>query len=533
MRNRHLPHAVILFTLFGTASAQEKETYTTNSICLKNRCINPVFPGLEDLHRLSEGVWYCSTLRKTAPSMGFCRGAINYDPAVPAPETPGEQSIATLVKKQDSAASTMFFYHLAGLGLEPWDYQKPGESNNPCVESIWRMACYTYFPRAQGSCEEGAVSEYLRPCQSSCQNYVRSCSVECCDESVQCVFEHTKALTPTTFVTTSGYVPHDGPSTLCTGTARRSASSRLLGAVLLGLHGLRGLCGPQGRHGSGPRATGEAPAAPRLGALRCGLRGVAALVSLLAALALQGWDVDVPQHTVGNWRGETDYLLNFEFVPPGAPADEATLNSCALDYLSQTLQCSGRGVCKKWDEDDAANPSRFCDCDRDWADPECRTRRKSQWVAYLLSLFLGFFGADHFYMGFVYSGSLKLFTLGGFGFWWVIDIIRIGSAPVYTSTFRLATDLPHWVFVLATVSFSLTVGFVLAMVTVMQHSARRRRDGLLLQAEDDMRLRVKQLHQRDVSIGALPASEKIPMRMGQTGPYGPGMVQPFYGSTNG
>ena len=39
--------------------------------------------------------------------------------------------------------------------------------------------------------------------------------------------------------------------------------------------------------------------------------------------------------------------------------------------------------------------------------------------------------------------------LGGCGIWWVLDIIRIGSAPVYAHEYRLAADLPHWAFVRA------------------------------------------------------------------------------------
>merc|ERR1711871_1532268 len=120
-----------------------------------------------------------------------------------------------------SAAMTTFFYHMAGLGYEGWDYTKPGESDDECARSIWRMVCYTYFPRAQVGCEENAPTPYLRPCQSSCQNYINMCGVECCDESVQCVFAHTKALSATEKITTSGYIPHDGPSSLCTGAARR------------------------------------------------------------------------------------------------------------------------------------------------------------------------------------------------------------------------------------------------------------------------------------------------------------------------
>ena len=51
------------------------------------------------------------------------------------------------------------------------------------------------------------------------------------------------------------------------------------------------------------------------------------------------------------------------------------------------------------------------------------TPRRSFVVAWLLSLFLGFFGADRFYLGKVGTGLVKLVTLGGLGLWWLVDLV--------------------------------------------------------------------------------------------------------------
>jgi len=46
-------------------------------------------------------------------------------------------------------------------------------------------------------------------------------------------------------------------------------------------------------------------------------------------------------------------------------------------------------------------------------------------VCLILSIFVGQFGIDRFYLGKIGTGVLKLITFGGFGIWWLIDMILI------------------------------------------------------------------------------------------------------------
>lgn len=52
---------------------------------------------------------------------------------------------------------------------------------------------------------------------------------------------------------------------------------------------------------------------------------------------------------------------------------------------------------------------------------------KDYLTALLLSILVGSLGVDRFYMGYIGLGILKLFTMGGCGIWWLIDLILIAT----------------------------------------------------------------------------------------------------------
>jgi TM2 domain-containing membrane protein YozV len=58
--------------------------------------------------------------------------------------------------------------------------------------------------------------------------------------------------------------------------------------------------------------------------------------------------------------------------------------------------------------------------------------KEVNWVLVLImSVVFGQLGVDRFIMGKVGTGILKLITFGGFGIWWLIDVILIATKHPY------------------------------------------------------------------------------------------------------
>ena len=62
---------------------------------------------------------------------------------------------------------------------------------------------------------------------------------------------------------------------------------------------------------------------------------------------------------------------------------------------------------------------------------------RDQSTAFFLSVFLGLFGIDRFYLGQPLLGILKLLSGGGCGIWWLIDYFLIGCGAVRDSDRKL------------------------------------------------------------------------------------------------
>jgi TM2 domain-containing membrane protein YozV len=60
--------------------------------------------------------------------------------------------------------------------------------------------------------------------------------------------------------------------------------------------------------------------------------------------------------------------------------------------------------------------------------------------AFLLCFFFGVFGVHRFYAGKIGTGILELVTIGGFGIWWLVDLILILTGSLKDGDGRRITE---------------------------------------------------------------------------------------------
>jgi len=502
------------FMLLGVSQADilgfVAKQYSTNAICRQSNCINPIFPGMEDLRRLEATELQCQTAHDAKQHMQFCKNAVYYDVALPSPTTSSNTTtLQSVVLLQDNAASTMYYYHLAGMNVEGWENRHPDQTSDACTKAIWKMVCHTYFPRAEAGCKQSEPTKHLRPCKNVCGSYLQSCNVECCDESVQCVFSKKAALIDGSETTESGYHDELGPSASCTGAASRKSYPSVAVLSIASLALLQfffpGCCSART---AAANAAGRAPSA--------GLKKYFAyLVLFFVCTSLQGCVFgQLFSHPVPTWEQIPNYWTKFQYIPEGAPVSKKIYNSCEM-ALPLREQCSGNGECEAWRPNlkaaSAGKEMLFCKCYRDWADPECRTTRKSQLTAFSLSVFFGFFGADQYYLGHYITGCIKVATLSGAlagwymrgwwvltllsyvcGMWWVFDIVRIGSSPVYAAEYRVAYDLPHWLYVSFTLTFFTLLGYIFFGVLTRATRFEKAKNRFLMHEEEQHQALIKE-----------------------------------------
>ncbi|GMT28653.1 hypothetical protein PFISCL1PPCAC_19950, partial [Pristionchus fissidentatus] len=97
--------------------------------------------------------------------------------------------------------------------------------------------------------------------------------------------------------------------------------------------------------------------------------------------------------------------------------------TCAINE-----NCTGTST-TKWNAVECiVNPHTFClGSRRFWKNMRCNISRGYSWSRTLfLSITLGGFGLDRFYLGLWKSAIGKLFSFGGLGVWTMVDVILVG-----------------------------------------------------------------------------------------------------------
>ena len=73
-------------------------------------------------------------------------------------------------------------------------------------------------------------------------------------------------------------------------------------------------------------------------------------------------------------------------------------------------------------------------------DDELFASPRSRTTALILGALLGFVGAHRFYVGKTRSGVAMILTMGGFGLWWLYDLILVASGSFRDAQGRLVSS---------------------------------------------------------------------------------------------
>jgi TM2 domain-containing membrane protein YozV len=109
-------------------------------------------------------------------------------------------------------------------------------------------------------------------------------------------------------------------------------------------------------------------------------------------------------------------------LPPGAESVQCAYCGATLTTLRERDQAQ---VTSSLAEKTALAPEADLQARPTWYAPPAPA--KDWLVAFLLCLFLGGWGAHRFYTGHTALGILQLLTAGGYGLWWLIDLVLLAT----------------------------------------------------------------------------------------------------------
>jgi len=85
----------------------------------------------------------------------------------------------------------------------------------------------------------------------------------------------------------------------------------------------------------------------------------------------------------------------------------SSMASC-IDYSKGAISvCNGHGTCEMYPPG-APNSGNYCQCQEKYHGTYCEKEYKSKWIAFLLEFFVGWTGAESFYIGDIVAGVFKL-----------------------------------------------------------------------------------------------------------------------------